>query len=81
MKPASKNKTIDQSFVHYQDNLIENWKYSALMFRNLGGKGEWSFKSFAVLQKPMVCFGVRNTILSILEILTPSIRHLPCFGA
>lgn len=81
LKPASKNKTIDQSFVYYQDNIIENWKYSALMFRNLGGQRERSFKSFAVLQKPMVCFGVQNTILSILELLTPSIRHLPCFSA
>lgn len=38
LKPASKNKTIDQIFVHWKINLIEDWNYSALMFKNLGGK-------------------------------------------
>lgn len=38
LKPASKNKTIGQSFVHYKDSLIEDWNRSALIFRNFGGR-------------------------------------------
>lgn len=63
-------KTIGPSFVHCKDNLLKDWNYSALIFRNVGGRKNG-------LGNHLLCsLKLSSALVSRIQICSPWIHHL-----